>query len=198
MTKRVPALLMSSLLYWGISTMGIAQDTNPVQPSDASDPSLEVAEKNSVGTVRPISRPRPIEEITVVGQQSLFRLRRRIVEKEDEIFAFFNDNNSSDRMDILCSNRASTGTYIQRRVCEPRFFKEHRSFQARGFRQGFNSLYTNDDLLFEMQGNFDKLQNEMNALMLENEEFASKLADLADLTENYEAHRSEMFPKDEQ
>ena len=198
MTKRVPALLMSSLLYMGISTMGNAQETNPVQPSDASDPSLEVAEKNSVGTVRPISRSRPIEEITVVGQQSLFRLRRRIVEKEDEIFAFFNDNNSSNRMDILCGNRASTGTYIPRRVCEPRFFKELRSFQARGYRQGFNQFYSQQDLLFESQGDFDKLQNEMTALMAENKEFASKLADLVDLTENYEAHRNEMFPQNEQ
>ncbi len=142
------------------------------------------------------TQARPIEGITVIGQQSLFRLRRRITEKEEKIFAFFNANNSSDQMDIICDKRASTGTHILRRVCEPRFLKNLRSDMARGFRSGFNSFYSQQDLMYEAEPDFKKLQNELLSVMLTNRDFAEMLGDLADLSDNYEAHREELFPKD--
>jgi len=142
------------------------------------------------------TQPRAIEEITVIGQQSLFRLRRRIVEKEEEIFAFFNANNNSDRMDIICDKRAQTGTHISRRVCEPRFFKDLRSDMARGFRRGFNTFYSHRDLVYEAEPDFEKLQNEMLSVMTVNSDFAEMLVDLVDLSDNYKAHQAEIFPKD--
>jgi len=174
------------------------------EPDSTSAPSTIDAEQGGEipsDTVQPAQqtpRPRPIEEITVVGQQSLFRLRRLIIEKEDEIFAFFNANNSSNRMDIICGKRVKTGTYIPRRVCEPRFLKNLRSYQARGFRRGFTtSSYSQQDLLFESAEDFDQLQSEINGLMLSSEAFADILADYADLTDNYAAHRAAMFTKDQ-
>ena len=52
-------------------------------------------ESDSTDTTITASTARPIEEITVVGQKSLARLRLRIDEKEAEIYNFFNANNSS-------------------------------------------------------------------------------------------------------
>jgi len=137
--------------------------------------------------------PKPIEEITVVGQQSLSRLRLRITEKEDEIFSFFNDNNSSRRMDIICTKRRPTGTYMMKRECEPRFMRERRVELTRDARQGIGVGFTQGDLAGMLAQEFEKLQNEMLTLMLTNKEFAEALADLADLAENHDSHKSVMF-----
>ena len=137
--------------------------------------------------------PKPIEEITVVGQQSLSRLRLRITEKEDEIFSFFNDNNSSRRMDIICTKRRPTGTYMMKRECEPRFMRERRVELTRDARQGIGVGFTQGDLAGLLAQEFEKLQNEMLTMMLTNKEFAEALADLADLAENYDSHIGVMF-----
>jgi hypothetical protein len=142
------------------------------------------------------TQARPIEEITVIGQQSLFRLRQRVIEKEEDIFEFFNANNSSNQMDIICNRRAPIGSQITRRLCEPRFFKNLRSEKTRGELAGFNVFYTHGDLMFEAEPDFEKLQNELLSTMLTNRNFAEMLGDLADLSDNYKAHREELFPKD--
>ena len=156
----------------------------------------EADTSNSLPSREINTQPRPIEEITVIGQQSLARLRRLVKEKEEKIFAFFNANNSSDRMDIICGKRAPTGTFIMRRVCEPRFLKDLRSEMARGFRRGFNSFYSRRDLIYEAEPDFEKLQNEMLLVMVTNKDFAEMLVDLVDLSDNYGAHRAVLFPID--
>ena len=137
--------------------------------------------------------PRPIEEITVVGQKSLARLRLRIYEKEAEIYDFFNANNSSPRLDIICTKRRPTGTHFLKRECEPRFLKQMRVEKTRDGRQGIGTGYNQRDLVEWSAQDYEKLQNEMLELMAANEEFARNLADLADLSENYESHRKAMF-----
>jgi|TARA_B100000315_G_scaffold224043_1_gene229291 hypothetical protein len=190
-------LVLVLLLAFSTSVV-IAQE--PDSSSAQSTIDTEQGGEISTGTAEPVqqtSSPRPIEEITVVGQQSLFRLRRLVIEKEDEVFAYFNANNSSNRMDIICGKRVATGTYVPRRVCEPRFLKNLRSYEARSWRRGFTTTsYSQQDLLFESKGDFDQLQSEINELMLSSEEFANILADYADLTDNYAAHRAAMFKKD--
>jgi hypothetical protein len=190
---RVLGLLMAFSTSVVIAQKPDSSAQSTIDAEQASELPTDTAER-----VRQTSRPRPIEEISVVGQQSLFRLRRRVIEKEDEVFAFFNANNSSNRMDIICGKRVKTGTHIPRRVCEPRFLKNLRSFQTRGFLRGFSSTFNSQQqLLFESTGDFDQLQSEISELMLSSEEFANMLADYADLTDNYAAHRAEMFDKDQ-
>jgi len=136
---------------------------------------------------------RPIEEITVIGQKSLARLRLRITEKETEIYNFFNAQNSSDRMDIICSKRRPTGTHILQRECEPRFLKALRVEKTRDARMGIGVGFNQYDLVGLSRQDFEKLQNEMLALMAANKAFADSLADLVDLTENLTAHRQAIF-----
>jgi hypothetical protein len=138
---------------------------------------------------------RPIEEITVVGQQSLTRLRLRMDEKEAEIYNLFNANNSSRRMDIICTKRRPTGTYMLKRECEPRFLKQLRVEKARDARMGIGVGYSQLDLVGLSAQDFKNLQNEILALMASNKEFARYLADLVDLTENYETHSKAMLPE---
>jgi hypothetical protein len=164
---------------------------------DESLPKQSSSEQPSVDeSVERVKSSRPIEEITVVGQKSLARLGRLVVDKQEEIFAFFNENNSSDKFDIICKRRAATGTYIKERVCEPRFLSEFRGQKAREARMGFG-LYYNQRELVELSGEeFEQLQNEMTEMMLTHKEYSDALADLADLSENYESQRVEYFSKD--
>ena len=136
---------------------------------------------------------RPIEEISIVGQRSLSRLRLRVRETENEIYAFFNDNNSSDRFDIICTNRRPTGTYIMKRECEPRFLKNLRVEKTRDQIMGIGVSFTQRDLVGLSAQDFENLQNEMLSLMSTNPEFSDALADLVDLSANYEAQREALF-----
>ena len=69
-------LLLAILVSCGLCTLVVpvlsAQETD----NSSTPPSRDIN-----------NQARPIEGITVIGQQSLFRLRRRITEKEEEIFA---------------------------------------------------------------------------------------------------------------
>lgn len=153
--------------------------------------SVSAQEADSSAAVVPT--PKPIEEISVIGQRSLARLRLRIFEKEEEIFGFFNANNSSDRMDIICSTRRPTGTNMRKRECEPKFIKDLRVEKTRDARMGIGVGFTHGDLVGLAAQDYEKLQNEMLSLMSANKEFSDALADLVDLTENYEAHRQAVF-----
>jgi hypothetical protein len=161
---------------------------------DESLPKQSSSEQPSVDEpVERLKPSRPIEEITVVGQQSLARLGRLVVDKEDEIFAFFNENNSADKFDIICKRERKTGSYISRRVCEPKFLRDFRGEKAREFRLGFG-VYLNQRELVELAGeDFEQLQNEMTEMMRTHKEYSDALADLTDLSENYESHRVEYF-----
>ena len=152
-------------------------------------------EPDSTDTKKTASVERPIEEITVVGQQSLTRLRLRMDEKEAEIYNLFNANNSSRRMDIICTKRRPTGTYMLKRECEPRFLKQLRVEKARDARMGIGVGYSQLDLVGLSAQDFKNLQNEILALMASNKEFARYLADLVDLTENYETISKAMLPE---
>ena len=152
-------------------------------------------EPDSTDTKKTASVERPIEEITVVGQQSLTRLRLRMDEKEAEIYNLFNANNSSRRMDIICTKRRPTGTYMLKSECEPRFLKQLRVEKARDARMGIGVGYSQLDLVGLSAQDFTNLQNEILALMASNKEFARYLADLVDLTENYETNSKAMLPE---
>ena len=156
-------------------------------------PSNTASSAQESGATGTTATPGPIEEITVIGQRSLARLRLRIIEKEEEIYSFFNAQNTSDRLDIICTRRRPTGTYIKKRECEPRFLKSLRVEKTRDARTGIGVWFDQYDLVRWSAQDFEKLQNEMLALMASNKEFAENVADLVDLTENYEAHREAMF-----
>lgn len=159
-----------------------------LQFSAVSAQQPESADAESSGTAA-----KPIEEISVTGQRSLARLRLRIDQKQTEIFNFFNDNNSSDRMDIICRSRRATGTNILKKECEPRFLRDLRVEKTRDQNLGIGVPFTQYDLVGLSAQDFVWLQNEMLVLMSKNKEFAKILADLVDLSENLEIETSSLF-----
>ena len=165
----------------------VVDESLPKQPSSEQPSADEPVER--------VKSSRSIEEIIVVGQQSLARLGRLVVEKQDEIFAFFNENNSADKFDIICKRERKTGSYITERVCEPKFLRDFRGQKAREFRMGFG-VYLNQRELVEQPyaaEHFEQLQNEMTEMMLTHKEYSDALADLTDLSENLQFQRVEYF-----
>jgi hypothetical protein len=118
--------------------------------------------------------------MTSIVSAQMSDLRFRISEIETEIYNFFNSNNSSPRLDIICTKRTPTGTHLLIRECEPRFLKQLRVEKTRDLRMGIGAGYNKLDLVRWSAQDFEKLQNEMN-------EFARLLTALSQLNENYEA-----------
>ncbi len=159
--------------------------------------SFDVSSQETESSDEVTPSTRPIEEISVTGQRSLSRLLLRVREKENEIYAFFNANNSSDRFDIICTYRRPTGTYIMKRECEPRFLKNLRVEKTRDQIMGIGVSFTQRDLVGLSAQDFENLQNEMLLLISTNPEFAEKMAELANLSEDYEAQRKALFGDEE-
>ena len=178
MSQPLHAALIFSFLAGSAISASLAQEPEATETTETIETGIQA---------------RPIEEITVVGQKSLARLRLRITEKETEIYNFFNAQNSSDRMDIICSKRRPTGTNMLQRQCEPRFLKALRVEKTRDGRMGIGVDFNQYDLVGLSRQDFEKLQNEMLALMASNKAFADILADLVDLTENLAAQRQAIF-----
>ena len=178
MSQPLHAALIFSFLAGSAISASLAQEPEATETTETTATGIEA---------------RPIEEITVIGQKSLARLRLRITEKETEIYNFFNAQNSSDRMDIICSKRRPTGTNMLQRQCEPRFLKALRVEKTRDGWMGIGVDFNQYDLVGLSRQDFEKLQNEMLALMASNKAFADILADLVDLTENLAAQRQAIF-----
>jgi hypothetical protein len=162
------------LIGWTFSTVSAQQS----DPSDAP-----------VAT----SSARPIEEILVNNDISLSQLQIRISEKEEEIFSFFNANNSSDRMDIDCYQRKPVGSNIAKRVCEPKFLTNLRVEKTRDARMGIGVDFIERDLVELAAQDFNQLQNEMFSLRSLHKVFSDALDTLADLAATYEAEKKTIF-----
>lgn len=63
----------------------------------------------------------PLEEVTVRGERSLYRLRVEVQVARERVYDLFNTLNSHDKFDIHCRYASQTGTRIPQRVCRPRY-----------------------------------------------------------------------------
>ncbi len=170
-------VLAATLFAAGFPFDAGAQETDTV-------PASETAESESA---EPPSQP--IEEIVVRYQRNFFRLKRDIVQAEENIFQLFNENNSSDKMDIICKKRKHTFSHILRRVCEPVFLSEMRTRNAISARMGFTLFFNNFDLLAEVGAEMDQLQAEIVDMIDSNEAYSAALANYAELVQNYDELR---------
>jgi hypothetical protein len=150
---------------------------------------------NNNGKVAPSTSE--ITEITVVSEESLNNLRALIEEAEDEIYAFFNANNSSKKMDIVCSDRRPTGSNMLKRECEPRFLNDLRIMKTRESRIGAGIRFDQEDLVEWSKADFETLQKEMVGLMAQHKDFADRLAELSQLAATYAAQSKELFEEEQ-
>ena len=84
-----------------------------------------------------------------------------------------------------------------KRECEPRFLRNLRVEKTRDQIMGIGVSFTQRDLVGLSAQDFENLQNEMLSLMSTIPEFSDALADLVDLSEDYEAQRKALFGDEE-
>ena len=83
-----------------------------------------------------------------------------------------------------------------KRECEPRFLKNLRVEKTRDQIMGIGVSFTQRDLVGLSAQDFENLENEMLLLISTNPEFAEKMAELVNVSEDYEAQRKAMFDND--
>jgi len=76
------------------------------------------------------------DEIEVVAKAQLDDLRARLYESEVNVYKMFNELNDKNEFDVICAEKAPTGSHIKERYCEPRFVKE---LQSEAYREGRNN-----------------------------------------------------------
>jgi hypothetical protein len=74
----------------------------------------------------------PIEEITVTGQ----RLRMKVSEAEDAMYALFNDLNTDDRYDIVCTMEVRVFSHIRQKRCVPQYARDALMEEAQSMVRG--------------------------------------------------------------
>lgn len=130
-------------------------------------------------------------EVIVTPDVTRRDLRRLMIEVENDLFQRFNELNLDDDYDIICERRRPTMSHIKRRTCEPKFLIRVRSENASEFAQALNSryqgwLFSPSTLKREVSGNFEILQEKMEALTTQDYEFRSMAESLLELRSRYE------------
>ncbi len=71
-----------------------------------------------------------IEEITVVGDETVPRLRHKLRRLDQEFFSLYNELNTQDEFDMICKKETRIGSQIPRSVCLSRGHRALQSEQA--------------------------------------------------------------------
>ena len=176
-------------------------------------PRVDAAGQTPITATRPRSSPLPIEEITVRGQQTLGSLRFLLREAEDDMYAMFNDLNSSDDFDIVCKKVRQTRSHILRRNCEPRFLTRERQANSSFVMTQLQSANRNlsetgagidftalgdywqqeNDLRTLLADRFEEMGEEMLRIAAENPEFHKALLEISAYKQSFEAMQAEKF-----
>jgi hypothetical protein len=77
-----------------------------------------------------------IEEITVTGQRSMFDLRMQVEDAEDAMFALFNEVNTDDQYDVICTVETRVFSHMKQRVCLPVYARDAEMDEAQNMLRG--------------------------------------------------------------
>ena len=169
-----------------------------------SSPLVLAQDAESPVTAETTEESRPIEEITVLGQQTFFSLRMAIESLEEEVFGLFNELNSTDEFDIKCTREVYSGSHILKRVCMSTFLREALAQNtqdylatnyviAPGVARRTGMQLTGFQIKGEVSQKSQALEAEMTRLVLENESLFQALQKLTTLTGALEAKKEENF-----
>jgi len=128
-----------------------------------------------------------IDEVTVIGPQSLTTLRRELIAAEDNVYAIFNALNTDDDYDITCRKEARVGSQIQHRVCEAKIYRDKAAEAAEEFYDegGPRGIALNNKKHSEI------LRQKMRALAAENPQFVDALRKRRALRQEYELRQEQ-------
>lgn len=100
-----------------------------VVPAQQDVQQAEASQNISQETPEPV-RDSEIDEITVVGDETVPRLRHKLKRLDEEFFRRYNELNDNDEFDMICKRETRLGSQIPRTVCHSRLHRERLSENA--------------------------------------------------------------------
>ena len=140
---------------------------------------------------------RAIEEITVIGEQSMFLLRARMEAAEEALYSTYNDFNEIDDYRVECRKTNWTHTRIQEQQCWPRFFDRLVAENSQEFFFSGNlDVVPVDQLANQYSDRFAALRANILEVAREHPEVAEALLNKARLEQAYEQRREECLQQE--
>jgi hypothetical protein len=149
-------------------------------------PMIAVGQPASTGAA---ANDEAIDDIVVVGEKSLARLRKDVFEAEEDFYSVFNKLNDEKDYDVRCFYEKATGTHIKNHVCRARFVTQAFERHARRNRNNLSSVANQsaDPILAEKT---IKYQEKVETLVAANPELQAAFV-------RYNTTRAEFFAERE-
>lgn len=146
--------------------------------------------------------PEEVDEITVLGEKSLFVLRNELYRAEEDFLDLFNSLNSTNEFDFKCEKFTATQARRRYHVCIPRFAAKaeaqasaemvmgwHRAFAQRTVRDLDSYTNRRGAQVGFVQRKERQMWDEMAVLVREKQEMREALAKLEAAKNNYDEAR---------
>ena len=174
MTQQIAYLFV---LVAFLSTISVAQEA----VTSSNDAAESVAE------------PDAIDEIVVMGGQSLTLLRHEVTQAEDVFYDRYNLLNEDDRYDMICKDETPIGTRIPVRVCKTRVIRDaERQTTQDGMIFGPANIGSSPVIPSANRHN-EILQEKLRAFAISDPELQDTLMDYDRLSKKYSAERQKKF-----
>jgi hypothetical protein len=139
-----------------------------------------------------------VEEVTVVGQRSLFALRMQMEAAQDQVHLLFNELNTNDDYDIICKTQERYFSKTKEKICMTRLAWAARADEARIFADKVRGIPTaeinNANLRIDMSE--PVLREQMVDALRNSPELFDAIVRHAQLMEEYAAAQATVLGKD--
>ncbi len=151
---------------------------------------LAVAGQDEKASTAVASNDATIDEVVVVGQKSIAKLRRDVFRAEEDFYSVYNKLNDEKEYDVRCFYETPTGTHLKNHVCRARFVTK--AFSAHAARSG-NRLtrVANQNANPALVEKTAKFQEKLETLIAANPELQAALVQYNTLRIQFLATREE-------
>ncbi|MDJ0759526.1 MAG: hypothetical protein QNJ19_09005 [Woeseiaceae bacterium] len=130
-----------------------------------------------------------IEEITVVGDETVPRLRGKLRRLDQAFFSLYNELNSNDELDMICKRETRIGSQIPRTVCQSRRHRELQSERAQ-------DVFEEDGAYFSVSQSwrskhYKEVRDNVTRMLAESVELTKMMEDRAALRRRIETLKQE-------
>jgi len=133
-----------------------------------------------------------IDEITVVGEQTMYGLRLEVYRAEEDFFELFSALNDDDEFDVRCFYETPTGTRIRQHVCRAWFVTNAYSAEFSRFRENLNYPVKDPEVVVMQKSR--ELEEKMHALIIANPNLEEALDRYTSARNKYNDERSRRYP----
>ena len=129
------------------------------------------SENSSAGTT---AGDEAVEDIVVVGEKSLSKLRREVYQAEEDFYSIYNKLNDNRDYDVRCYYEKPTGSNIKNHVCRARFVTNAYERHARRNRNNMSRV-ANQSTDAKLEEQTARYQENLETLIAQNPELEQAL-----------------------